>query len=69
MPLFEFKCNDCDNVFEELILKNQDDNPACPKCGNKNVEKLLSAGSVRPHGIPSGSGGYKVPKCLGKCGQ
>jgi hypothetical protein len=27
------------------------------------VEKLMSAGCVRAHGIPTGSGGFKPPPC------
>ncbi|MCG2751965.1 MAG: hypothetical protein L6301_08975 [Desulfobacteraceae bacterium] len=38
-------------------------NPVCPECSHKKVKKLMSAGSVRPQGIPSGSGGFALPKC------
>ena len=63
MPIFEFKCKKCDEQFEYLMLSSNDDAPECPKCGHKKVQKLMSAGSVRPHGIPSGSGGFSLPKC------
>ncbi len=63
MPIYEFFCEKCDHRFEELVLLSDKKKPACPKCGNKKVKKLMSAGSVRPHGIPTGSGGFKAPAC------
>jgi hypothetical protein len=32
------------------------------------VEKLMSAGAVRPHGIPTGSGGFQPPPCKPSAG-
>ncbi|MCP4566526.1 MAG: zinc ribbon domain-containing protein [FCB group bacterium] len=43
MPLYEYKCGDCGNVFEELVGKTVPDNmPLCPKCGSDNCQKLFS---------------------------
>jgi putative FmdB family regulatory protein len=63
MPIYEYQCNGCCHVYEELVFSDKDDSPKCPKCGCKDVKKLMSAGSVRPQGIPSGSGGFKAPSC------
>ncbi|MDP6443569.1 MAG: zinc ribbon domain-containing protein [Pirellulaceae bacterium] len=41
MPLYEYACDKCDSEFELLI--RADDTPACPDCGNEQVEKLFSA--------------------------
>ncbi len=64
MPIFEYQCNRCQCRFETLVLPGDPEAPACPSCSAREVEKLMSAGSVRPHGIPSGSGGFKPPKCM-----
>ena len=40
MPIFEFTCAECGENFETLILSGEA--IECPKCGNKNVIKLLS---------------------------
>ena len=53
MPIYEYKCCDCCNDFEELVFA-QDEKPACPKCGSKNVEKLMSAASVKTDGAGGG---------------
>ncbi|RLC28064.1 MAG: zinc ribbon domain-containing protein [Deltaproteobacteria bacterium] len=63
MPIFEFVCRDCGREFEELFLPSDKNAPECPHCGSANAEKLMSAGNFRPHGIPSGSGGFKPPPC------
>jgi len=63
MPIFEYYCHKCQSNFETLVLSGEREPPGCPRCGSREVEKLISAGAVRPHGIPSGAGGFKPPKC------
>jgi putative FmdB family regulatory protein len=63
MPIFEFVCEKCDHAFECLILASDRKNPLCPACGHQKVKKLMSAGNIRPQGIPTGSGGFALPKC------
>jgi len=63
VPIYEFFCRKCRHEFEELFLSSRDPKPVCPKCGSKSVEKLISAGAVRPNGIPAGSGGFSQPNC------
>lgn len=40
MPLYDFRCNTCNNTME--ILARHDSTPACPECGDA-MEKLVSA--------------------------
>ncbi|MFH2064410.1 MAG: zinc ribbon domain-containing protein [Pseudomonadota bacterium] len=63
MPIFEFICENCSHPFEELFLGSERRKPVCPKCGSTSVEKRMSAGAIRPHGIPTGSGGFSQPSC------
>lgn len=42
MPIYEFKCDDCDFVYEELTSYNGIKKIECPNCGSKNKEKLPS---------------------------
>lgn len=43
MPLFEYKCLDCNNKFTKLIgMTSNSTAPACPKCGSANLIKLIS---------------------------
>lgn len=40
MPLFDFRCSQCDKTVELLI--RGDTSPACPACGNTAMDKLVS---------------------------
>jgi putative FmdB family regulatory protein len=42
MPLFEYRCRDCGNMVEKIVLGREEDLD-CPKCGSKNMDKLISA--------------------------
>jgi putative FmdB family regulatory protein len=43
MPLFEFKCQNCNKKFTKLIGMTADSKPpSCPKCGSPDVNKLIS---------------------------
>ncbi len=56
MPIFEYKCSQCDKEFEKLVFGNED--VVCPKCGSP-VEKLMSCCSFKSAtGSPSGE--YKI---------
>ena len=62
MPIYEYKCKECDHIFEILVLKRDDQQVACPNCNNKHVEKLLSSTNCRSNssGIgASSSRGFK----------
>lgn len=47
MPIYEFICQSCRNIFELLSLK-QDDllEPKCPNCGSENLERVMSRTNV-----------------------
>ena len=40
MPLYEFRCNKCNQDFEDLIPA--DARAKCPHCGSADTEKLMS---------------------------
>lgn len=42
MPMFEYKCLECDNKFEELVMRS-DMAVNCPSCKSADVQKLVSA--------------------------
>jgi putative FmdB family regulatory protein len=46
MPLYEYECQECEHVFEELVLS--DEPVVCPQCRSRKLEKLLSV-PARPH--------------------
>ena len=43
MPIFEFKCLDCDKYVEILVMNKQEEMElACSNCGSGNLERILS---------------------------
>ncbi len=66
MPIYEFKCLACSQVFELLKLKKDDGKSGmkCPKCKSNEVERILSSVSV----IISG-GGKKSKQTVKSCGS
>ncbi len=41
MPIYEYVCSKCRHEFEALV--RGDEQPECPKCGARKLNKLLSA--------------------------
>ena len=43
MPIYEFRCSNCNRKFTQLIGMTSDSlEPQCPRCGSINVTKLIS---------------------------
>ncbi len=53
MPIYEYQCRKCNEVFEIFHKIDEDCNPACPKCLGQ-AKKLISATNF----ILKGSGFY-----------
>lgn len=75
MPVYEYKCESCKKVFEELIRNNDTENDLkCPYCGSREFRKLMSSysafGSSRDS-VDSFDTGSSCPSCGcdgGSCG-
>ncbi len=58
MPLYEYRCPDCDHRFEKIKSVSQADFPeVCPRCQNAKAERTLSTFSARGSAGPSSSSG------------
>jgi putative FmdB family regulatory protein len=44
MPMYDFSCQDCTTVFEELLAKDEDA-ASCPQCGSARIVRMVSAPS------------------------
>jgi len=55
MPIFEFKCQDCDEYMEILVMNKQEEvEMVCSKCGSGNLERILSSTN---HTVAGGGAG------------
>lgn len=71
MPMYEYRCNKCGEIFEELV-SSDDEKVPCPKCGSTETEKLLSAcashtkgGAVSTTSVTSANGSSGCSGCSG----
>jgi putative FmdB family regulatory protein len=75
MPLYEYHCRSCSSDFELLVRASEE--PHCPECDSKKLEKLLSVPAAHTAGSrdlpvchPTPSGGCGLPQCgMGGCGM
>lgn len=67
MPLFEFRCKKCNQVFEEFTFSSnvKIEEIVCPSCGEKDSEKMMSA--FCSAGSSSNSGSSDIPTA--PCGR
>ncbi|HXD84008.1 MAG TPA: zinc ribbon domain-containing protein [Rudaea sp.] len=56
MPIYEFECTACGNVFDRLQKLSDLDPDTCPNCGKKKIHRCVTAPSFRL----SGSGWYET---------
>jgi len=63
MPMYDFQCDDCRAVFEELVRSKEGEvDVKCPECGSGKVRREISAPCVHT----GASGGYPAP-ASGSC--
>ncbi len=70
MPIYEYRCSDCDVKFEKLVpLSRADEQPPCPQCAGENTRKLLSTFAA----VRGSSNGFaesaSSPSSGGGCGS
>jgi putative FmdB family regulatory protein len=60
MPIYEFKCKDCDEEFEALVFRSDETVP-CPACKGEDIKRLMSACAYTTGGTSDGEGAYSAP--------
>jgi putative FmdB family regulatory protein len=54
MPIFEFRCLECGNLFEKIVVKSDETmEMVCPQCRCESIERVLSRTS---HVMAKGAG-------------
>ncbi|MBN2543575.1 zinc ribbon domain-containing protein [bacterium] len=61
MPIYVYKCEECGEVFEHLIIRSTD-KPKCSKCGSENLKKLPTTFGVKM-GSSSSTGSCPTGTC------
>ena len=64
MPMYEFRCRDCGERFEELrSLSDPNEGIECPSCSGGRVEKLFSTFAAATGGGGTSSGASGSGSC------
>lgn len=64
MPIYEYRCGKCGNEFESFVWSLREaESVECPRCGSKDVKKLLSSFASKASlsavlGSGCGTGGF-----------
>lgn len=64
MPIYEFKCSECEEFFELLVMNNDEVELSCPKCKSEAFQRVLSTTN---YSMGSGSGGGGVSAQTRNC--
>ncbi len=64
MPLYEFRCDECEEEFEKLVRSASAVNEVdCPSCGSRKVTKRMSAFAAQLNGTRSSFGSSSSSDC------
>jgi putative FmdB family regulatory protein len=50
MPIYEYKCTECEHTLEKLQKMSDDPLVECPECGKASLQKMISAAGFRLKG-------------------
>lgn len=72
MPIYEFKCLKCNEVFEMLVMKSDEVELRCPGCKAEDFERVLSStnysmGNGSPAGAKTGTSSQSRTCSSGSC--
>jgi putative FmdB family regulatory protein len=42
MPIYEYRCLNCQELFEMLVMKSDEADIRCPKCDGSKAERVMS---------------------------
>jgi putative FmdB family regulatory protein len=67
MPLYEYVCNRCARQFEALLFGKE--RAACPDCGGRDLERMLSTFAAHGEGSADRAGDTAPGGGCGSCGD
>ena len=67
MPIYEFRCFECGEIFEKLFMNSDEKvDLSCPKCSSYTLEKVASATN---YAFGVGPGGNQPKMATKSCGS
>ncbi|MFN3407342.1 MAG: FmdB family zinc ribbon protein [Caldimicrobium sp.] len=66
MPIYEFQCEECGEIFEELVLGGGTEGIYCKKCKSFKVHKVVSQVAFKSGSKFVSSSGSACSSCSGR---
>lgn len=70
MPIYSYRCTECDHVTEVFHRTSKSKVPNCPHCDKNGLERILSTfaaqvkgGGFEPCGAPANACGQQTGMC------
>ncbi len=64
MPIYEYRCGECENRFEKLIRRAMDETSlVCPKCGSTLLDREFSTFAAHGAATPTAEPGCGNMAC------
>jgi len=60
MPIYEYKCEDCNEEFEALVFR-RDETVPCPSCKGEDIKRMMSACGFKTGGAADAGESYSAP--------
>jgi putative FmdB family regulatory protein len=73
MPIYEYRCHECESSFETLVQPGHHDETQCPSCNSINISREMSVfasrgGNGEAKLNDSEAGPMRGSCCGGSCG-
>jgi len=70
MPIYEFRCVECENIFEKLLLNSGEElEMTCPECKSETIERVVSRSNFAMGADPGGNQPRMTTKSCGPSNQ
>lgn len=70
MPIYEFRCVECENIFEQIFKSSGNDTEiSCPKCQSQTFERVVSRTNFAMGVGPEGKQAKMTTKSCGSTNE
>lgn len=59
MPIYEYRCEKCNERFEEYLSASDKPAPPCPKCKSRKTKRIMS--QINTEWLPSDVNWHRLP--------
>ena len=67
MPIYEYNCRKCQHPFWKVVqVSSSKEGPTCPKCGSRDLERLISRFNTRFYTEQAEEAGREMLKEMGQ---